>query len=98
MPQPFGLLHTKWLKEAESTSPKGCPASCRSRVSVVLLSSNGTHIPARLAIAAHTIGRDTTYAVEVRPPGGAAGSCLPASCCRCHCCRCGRCRPKKRAR
>lgn len=77
MPQPYGLLHSKWLKDAESSSPKATPASCRNSITCVLLSSNGTHIPAKLAISAHQVGRDMTYSVEVGSRALAGIACPP---------------------
>ncbi len=29
LPQPYGLLHNKWLKDADTMLPKNSPASCR---------------------------------------------------------------------
>lgn len=29
MPQPFSLLHSKWLKEASTMRPRHTPSSCR---------------------------------------------------------------------
>lgn len=51
LPQPFGLLHHRWIKDAEGALTKPPPSSCRAGAVHSLLSANGVHVPVRMAIS-----------------------------------------------
>ncbi len=51
LPQPFGLLHHRWIKDADGSLTKPPPSSCRAGAVHSLLSANGVHVPVRMAIS-----------------------------------------------
>ncbi|GIL79405.1 hypothetical protein Vretimale_18290 [Volvox reticuliferus] len=56
MPQPFGYLHHRWIKDAEmAVSTKPPPSSCRAGAVHSLVSSNGVHVPVRMIITSREL-------------------------------------------
>lgn len=53
LPQPFGYLHHRWIKDAEMSIAKPPPFSCRAAAVHSLVSSNGVHVPVRMTISSH---------------------------------------------
>ncbi|PNH00227.1 hypothetical protein TSOC_013962, partial [Tetrabaena socialis] len=56
LPEPFGFLHHRWIKEAGVAITRPPPASCRAGISHALVSSNGVHVPVRMKITGREIG------------------------------------------
>ncbi|KAG2487286.1 hypothetical protein HYH03_014127 [Edaphochlamys debaryana] len=56
LPQPYGYLHARWFKEAETSLVKPPPSSCRANAVHSLVSSNGVHVPVRSIITSREIG------------------------------------------
>ncbi|KXZ48338.1 hypothetical protein GPECTOR_28g744 [Gonium pectorale] len=57
LPQPFGYLHHRWIKDAEM-APMGArtpPSSCRAGAVHSLVSSNGVHVPVRVVITSREV-------------------------------------------
>ncbi|GLI68263.1 hypothetical protein VaNZ11_012618, partial [Volvox africanus] len=56
IPQPFGYLHHRWIKDAEmSVSNRPPPFSCRAGAVHSLVSSNGVHVPVRMVITSREL-------------------------------------------
>ncbi|KAF5843180.1 hypothetical protein DUNSADRAFT_1607 [Dunaliella salina] len=79
MPQPFGLMHPKWMKDQEQRPTRPPPSSCRAGVVQTLLSANGAHVHARLKMSIREMGDNFSHIVKaekVLPNEYLADRCL----------------------
>lgn len=74
LPQPFGLLHHKWLKELQAGGGRPAPGSCRNAITHTMVTSNGTNIPVHLDISAHAVSEtEQHYTVAITKSTPEAG-------------------------
>eukprot|EP00198_Chlamydomonas_reinhardtii_P011170 XP_001700507.1 predicted protein [Chlamydomonas reinhardtii] len=66
LPQPFGLLHHRWIKDAEGALTKPPPSSCRAGAVHSLLSANGVHVPVRMAISSRDMAGVSMHIVRAQ--------------------------------
>eukprot|EP00967_Tisochrysis_lutea_P082895 scaffold114924_cov22-Tisochrysis_lutea.AAC.1 len=66
MPQPFGLMHPKWMKDQEQRPTRPPPSSCRAGVVQTLLSANGAHVHARLKMSIREVGDNFSHIVKAK--------------------------------
>lgn len=55
MPQPFGYLHQRWIKEMDGDGKRAQGASCRGGGVQTLLTSTGSVVTARLCITSKEV-------------------------------------------
>ncbi|KAG2422329.1 hypothetical protein HXX76_016114 [Chlamydomonas incerta] len=66
LPQPFGLLHHRWIKDAEGALAKPPSSSCRAGAVHSLLSANGVHVPVRMAISSRDMAGVSMHIVRAQ--------------------------------